>query len=60
MNRIKKITHAIGIGVLAGAGWIAAHPQILQAVVSAYPKLAILGTGAGVVLALYSNPQSSD
>ena len=55
----KKFTHAIAVGIAAGAAWIVANPQIVESVVNKYPKAAVITTAAGAILALYHAPKSS-
>lgn len=56
LGKFKFITHGLAVALVAGAGYIVKHPDLVAAVVKAYPKAAILSSAAGAILMLYHTP----
>lgn len=57
----KKLIHGAAVGIVASAGYLAAHPQLVQKIasaVAAYPTTGITGVATAVLVALYSQAKS--
>lgn len=56
LGKFKYVTHVLAVALLSGAGYVVEHPDLVAAVVKAYPKAAILSSAAGAILMLYHTP----
>lgn len=53
----KKAAHFASVGVGLAVGWAATHPELVAAVVKAYPKASVITTGLALVGGIYYSPK---